>query len=96
MSHLQIGVCTIEPTEPFIYWANGNATIEILTNIEKNLRESYEELIQEASRNECDIKFEASYVPPETQYGTGYGDVLTIPGYFDLTVIEKMPWDDSQ
>lgn len=96
MKNLQIVVCTIEPAEPFIYWVNGKATIETLTKIEGDLTESYKELILQANKEDCDLKFEASYVPDETQYGSGYGDVLHIPGYFDLTVIKKIPWGDAQ
>jgi len=90
---LEIGIFCIEPTEPFIYWVNGEITIETLRKIEESLIEILGEQIIEASQSNYNLKVKAIYVPSEQQYGTGYGDVLTIPSYFDLEVIEKIPFD---
>lgn len=30
------------------------------------------------------VTAEVVYVEPETQYGTGYGDILTLPGYYHI------------
>jgi len=90
---LEIGIFCIEPTEPFIYCVNGEATIEILKQIEDSLIEILGEQIAEAAQYSYNLKVKAIYIPSEQQYGTGYGDVLTIPSYFDLEVIEKIPFD---
>ena len=90
---LEIGIFCVEPTEPFIYWVNGEATIETLGQIEGSLTEILGEQIIEASQSGYNLKAKAIYVPSEQQYGTGYGDVLTIHSYFDLEIIEKIPFD---
>lgn len=89
---LEIMICCIEPSEPFIYWINGKATMDTLKQIEGDLIEDIGPQILEANQSMCDLKLKATYTPEEVQYGTGYGDILTIPSYFAFEIIKRVPW----
>lgn len=40
--------------------------------------------LEEKDDTSWDVEVEIRYAEPETQYGTGYGDILTLPGYYYL------------
>jgi hypothetical protein len=43
-----------------------------------------------------DVYAELSEVQPETQYGTGYGDILVLPGYYCIGKVLKVEKHPSQ
>lgn len=77
-----IDVCYIE--EPFIFRINGDFTLEELKIIENDLAQDEDGLCGKYQGKE-EVRFSVDYVETEVQYGAGYGDTYTIPGYYDLT-----------
>jgi hypothetical protein len=76
-----VDVCWIE--EPFICGVHGEFTLDNLKEIEKSLIED-EFGFANRYKGQESVRFVARYIPGEVQYGEGYGDVYTIPGYIVL------------
>lgn len=59
-------------------------------DLEKQLEEEGEDFWEADHRQLILFKVDG-FTPGETQYGTGYGDVLHIPGYFEFEIVGE--WD---
>ena len=75
---------------PWISEVYGEATIDVLQEIEKQITEDGEI----DSEFNGDIRYRIDgYDSGETQYGSGYGDILVIPGYYEWTEISREPYN---
>lgn len=84
----RITVCILDSESGSISQAYGNM-------------DDIDELRKEIESGECNHWFEPyvpceeiiviakSYVPGETQYGSGYGDVYNIPGYIEWEIVKR-------
>jgi len=65
---------------------NGQATLDTLGQIEKDLCDNEMDWVYP----ECtELSVQCSYCAGWDDYGTGYGDILHWPGYWDLTVLSS-------
>jgi len=84
MTNTTVWICPVEPSQPFVCEVHGPITGSAIEEIENDLREDpspFDECPPCVVGVECVLEYD----PGETQYGSGYGDVLVIPGYFLLT-----------
>ncbi|PFW97667.1 hypothetical protein [Bacillus pseudomycoides] len=91
MNKTTVIVSTFEVGNPFIYEVHGYMTLEVMEEIQNDLTEQLETEILEGNKLNYDLKVEASYIPSETQYGSGEGDLYRLPSYWSLKVIDKIP-----
>lgn len=81
---LELGVMWMAGVDTFIFAINGQVTIGELQDIEKDLCDNE----MSWSYPECtELTVQCTLVKPWDDYGSGYGDILHWPGYWDLTVI---------
>lgn len=83
---LEIGVLWMAGPDTFICSINGQVTIEELAKIEKDLCDNE----MEWSYPECtELTVQCVWSEPWDDYGTGYGDILHWPGYWELSVLSS-------
>jgi hypothetical protein len=84
------------PGGVIIHGVYGNVTVAMLKEMEQELNDSrFIDEIPTTDRGFVGITCRAYFVPSETQYGTGHGDVLTLHGYWDFTIIDYVLVDHN-
>ena len=90
---LIIEVLWMAGEDTFVTSVNGDCTIEHLVDIEKEIRDNEQDL----SFPECStVKFKCYYESRWDDYGSGYGDILHHPGYWDITMLSYTTLDNME
>lgn len=85
--------------EYFINGYNGRFDWKLIQEFEKDIDEDTpDSLIKIVDQTGidygiCTVLAQLSKVDPEIQYGTGYGDILTLPGYYHIERVEIISYD---
>jgi len=89
-----VELCIVEPSQPFICGVWGPMVHDMWTAIQEILEEAPEDYIPDGlPADVVTIMCVVSYDPGETQYGSGYGDILVIPGYYMLDIVRPLQYE---
>lgn len=64
--------------------------IQLLKNCAHHNFSQVQKALEKKDDTSWDVETEVRYAEPETQYGSGYGDVLTLPGYYYICDVIKV------
>lgn len=56
--------------------------VQLLKNSAHHSFSQIQKALERTDDTTWDVEAEVKYAEPETQYGTGFGDILRLPGYY--------------
>jgi len=81
----KVWICFIDPSAPFVYQIYGRFTGETIREIEAEIIDNWADEERSKWQDMGGVEFDVLWTDPEIQYGSGYGDVFRMEGYYSLT-----------
>jgi hypothetical protein len=93
---VKITVVAIKGDMPFISAVYGECTVDILSRIEREFVQGEDSRLPDIDDEYLhEYDYEMHYTPDEVQTSDAYGEIFTLPGYWDGTLIAERKVEDN-